>query len=550
MFLVSPKVDPVEKQQFSLDPYLVSFLVFFFFAAIYILLRSQQYLAVDGALRCLEIYRRNTLVFYTNNHLWYQANILLWSRTMGWLGLQATNPFEFISLSQAMNSVASAGSVASLYLLLRYLTSSTLVSLAAVSAYGFSRAMLLHATNSAEPPVGLFYSALGMVLAVEGLRRDKKWLLMLAGASFSMALASYQSMILVAALAVFFCFGRVPADPAVAPMRTRLLRCGALAFGAGGAACAAYGWAYSQSGSTTLAQMVHRFVELQGGKEVYGYFSLAKFLNPPFGLIFALMPARPPHYLGIRSLLREQHNILWIGCLLALFIWLFLIFWSVSHRAIATWNQIKRSDRLLIFALLATLLILVGPLIYWDPLYDKLWLQPLAVIICLGALLYRIGFVPGRRTAATLAATCFIALEITLNLSAAVHDHRTPTEGISEARAVGEVVRPKDFIVLNFDGLSMLYLTLWGSPDNSLLLPASTLETSTRRMNEAIRKTHENGGAVYFLSVFDISEPDWNAFLGHRVGIPYDSFDEYRTHSTIVRSFHVFGQTTTLRSLR
>jgi hypothetical protein len=547
MFLVSTKVESTRQQRPAVSPYIISLLVFIFFAVVFLCLRSQQYLAVDGVLRCLEIYRRNQLVFYTNNHLWYQANIFFWSHALEWLGLKAHTPFEFISLSQAMNAVAAAGSLAAVYLLLRLATSSAAVSIAAVLAYGFSRAMLLHATNSAEPTMGFFYSAVAMVLAVEALRREKKWLLIFAGASLGMAMASYQSMVLIAPLAVLLCFGW-PFDGGGSLIKVRLLRWGALLLGAFVSVCAAYGWAYSQSGSRTVAAMVRRFFELQGGNQVYGYLSVSKLINPPFGLVFSLLPLRPPDYVGVRSLLKE-HNFFWIGSILISLICLFLIARLLARPLIANWKRVTRSDRLLVIALIASFGILIGPLIYWDPLYDKLWLQPLAIIISLAAVLYRIGVVPVRRRAAAVIVTCFIALEIAANLSVAAWDHRTPTQGISEARIVADLVKPNDFIVLNFDGLSMLYLTLWGSADNSLLLPASTEELATERMTEAIRKAHETGGNIYFLSVFDISEPAWTAFLGNRVGIPYHSFDKFRTNSTLVRSFEFEGHTTTLRKL-
>ena len=530
------------------NPYVVAGVIFLFSVALFLSLRTHQYLAVDGAIRCVEVYRRPELFFHQNNHLLYPANIYFWTSALDLLGLRARTPFEFIGHSQALNAVAAGGCLSVVYVLTWFATSSTGISLAITSAYGFSRAFLLHATNSAEPLVGLFYSALGILVVTESLRRDRNWPLFIGGAVFGLAQASYQSMILIAPLAALFCFGWPIVDQKRGPLNARLIRSALLASGWFLAVCAIYGWAYCKSGPMTLPGMIHRFFELPGGS-VYGSFGVGKLANLPFGLVSALLPALPPDYSGIRSLLREPHAGFWITCFLMALMWLCRLFWLLARPVMTKWRNINRSQALLLSALLSSLLIFAFPLIYWDPLYDKLWLQPLGLIALSFGVLYRFGS-PHRRFGATaITSVAFIILEAGLNLLWAIPSHHNPQNGLAESAVVADIVKSEDFIVLNFDEVSSLYLALWGSAGNTLLLPASEPRVAADSITRAMKRTHEHGGSVYFLSVLDMTEKSWSDFLGRQIGIPYHSFDSYRSSSTVVRSFEVNGHVVILRKL-
>jgi hypothetical protein len=268
------------------------------------------------------------------------------------------------------------------------------------------------------------------------------------------------------------------------------------------------------------------------------------------GLISALLPALPADYAGITSLLRERHNIFWMTSTAITLVWISGIFGLVTRPVITKWRNVDGSRRLLILALLGNLAIVLAPLIYYDPLYNKLWLQPLGLLLFLLAVLYHSASSSTRRRAITILALSFIAVEASSNLAAAIQAHRKPTQGVMEARLIADLVKPNDLIVLNFDDLSTLYLTLWGSSQNSLLLPASTLAEASNRIDQQIREARTTGGSLYFLSVLDMPEKDWTDFLGNRVGIPYHAFDGHRSKSVVVRSFVVNGKTITLRKLQ
>lgn len=541
-------VSPSQAGRFG--PYVIAIAVFLFFAIAFLLLRTRQYLAVDGALRCLEVYHRQALFFHGNNHLLYPANTYVWSRALNALGFQAHTPFEFIALTQALNALAAAGCLAVIYVLVWIATSSPNISLVATCAYGFSRALMLHGTSSAEPVTGLFFSALGMLIVVEALRRNRNWLLALAGLSLALALACYESMVLISPLAFLFCLGWPTVEGTVASTKMRGVRVAVLASGGFVAVCAIFGWAYWTSGERSIANMIQRFLQPGERSEVYGYFSISKLVNAPFGLIWGLWPALPRDYAGVRSLLRENHNIFWITCILVALGWLCRICWLFASPVIRKWHSIGRFQRHLVLVLGIILLLLIVPLLYWSPLYDKLWLQPMGVIIVLLAVLYRIGFTSARPRNTIILIVASIALAACLNLGWAIPARRNPTQGIKESLIVADVVRSNDFIVLNFDDISTLYSAFWGSTENSLLLPASRPELASSRLARAIKEAQEEGGHVYFLSVLDMPEQAWTAFLGDRVGIPYHSFDLYRLRSTVIRSFESNGQTVTLRRLR
>lgn len=59
-------------------------------------LRARDCFAVDGAPRCLAVYRHPTLLFHPNNHLLYLVNALTWTRMAGLLGFKLSEPLDFI----------------------------------------------------------------------------------------------------------------------------------------------------------------------------------------------------------------------------------------------------------------------------------------------------------------------------------------------------------------------------------------------------------------------------------------------------------------------
>src|SRR5260370_31863115 len=76
------------------------------------------------------------------------------------------------------------------------------VALCVGAGLGFAKAFLLHATNSAEPMVGIFWSFLAICLAALSFKTDRKWPIIASGFLFVLAMATYQSTIFLAPAAM------------------------------------------------------------------------------------------------------------------------------------------------------------------------------------------------------------------------------------------------------------------------------------------------------------------------------------------------------------
>src|ERR1700730_4250846 len=107
------------------------------FACIFAELRSKDMFGVDGAFRCLEVYRRQSLFFHENNHMFYPANVLIWSRICRAVGREPSTPEGFFTMVQLMNCIAGAACLAILFYLTYRVASSVSLALGVTASYGF-----------------------------------------------------------------------------------------------------------------------------------------------------------------------------------------------------------------------------------------------------------------------------------------------------------------------------------------------------------------------------------------------------------------------------
>ena len=199
----------------------------------------------------------------------------------------------------------------------------------------------------------------------------------------------------------------------------------------------------------------------------------------------------------------------------------------------------------------AVLALVAWPLVYWGSLYDKLWLQPLALIVFLLAVCFAVQREnSGSGWLLEIVATIFLIVEASTNMVGLVRDHFTETQGIQQASQVAATIRPQDAVVVDFDDISSLYYALWGMRGNALVLPASTPADAASWMKTALENCRHSGGSLYFLGILDQSETLWNQFLAKRVGISYESFAEYRARAQVVETFHLRNNVLTLRRLK
>jgi hypothetical protein len=509
-------------------PFQQSLLIWFLFSLIFISLRSQQYMAVDGAIGCFQVYRLQQIYFHGNNHLLYPSNVHLWHQFLSLFGLKAGGPLEYISLTQIMNCLAAAGCIAAIYRLSHAATASWVISFGVATGYAFSRAFLLHATNAAEPVLGLFWSLLAIEVTVIALQRGWSWLISISGLLLSLAMANYQSMILIGPVAAFLCF-KWPAKRGknFFSGETPALRLAYLTGGGIVGVALIYGFAYSYSGTQGIAAMIERFLFLKGNS-IYGSLELKKIATIPFALIgnifyFSLFPIIAVLFFGI------------------------IPFFAYGIKELKSkYENININYRLSInSAAIGFGLTIIAPA-YWMVGYDKLWLQPILCLFFLSALLLKItprGFL---RQAAVL----LLAIEIISNLAWALPSHFKETRYLKEARQVEQIVRPEDLIINDWDGVSVLYGTIWGK-GYIYNIPTSAEENVNmvlNRLEQEIERARERGGQVYFLGVLDHTEEQWENHLGRR-GLAYNSFDKYRKSAVAVLSFKIDREEISLRRL-
>ena len=524
---------------------LIAVALFCFFAVFFLILRSNQFTAVDGALRCLEVYHHPHIFFHGNNHMLYPVDILAWSKLAGLLGLSAATPGEYMRISQGMNCFAAAATVALLWLLINSILEDTLVSILFVAVYAFSRAFLLHAINSAEPMLALMYAMAAVLLIRIAVRRANPALVFLSGILIALALATYQAMFLAIAACLWMCLFEKPEANTVARQRIWILSLFLVCCAA--AASLIYGLAYSIQGVPFGWPMLRHFLQIGGGAEIYAGFSVSRILNFPIGFLNDLAPVVPPGYAGLRFLLHRPHNAGWLAAIAATGVIVFVPLIIVAVRGLKTLPTWTFRHRWMGALGIASVLLVFWPLLYWDPMYDKLWLLPLAILAAALVYVARIVHWAGRTRALTvLLLLVLMAIELPANLSHAIADSRSPTDGLPEAVMVMKIVTPDDGVVTDFDKISALYVAYAGI-DNAVVLPALDSTTAGPAVTALLEKSQQRHGRLYFLGILDENEASWNSFLGDRLGIPYSSLDDYRAHSRVLRQFQVDNISLTLR---
>lgn len=522
------------------------------FGIAYILLRSRQYTAVDGALRCLAIYWRRPPYLGPNNHLLYPADVWLWAHAVGFFGVHPAEPIAFVRTVQTMNALCAGGCIALLNLIAWRFTGALKLSLAAAVGYALTWTVLKHAANSAEPVIGLFISLIAAGLVIEGLFRARPGLLFAGGAGLALALANYQSMFLIAPVLYLLCLiwplrGASPDDarqaelsfPASLPaLRRSIPRLTACVGGTIAGAIVIYGAAYYTIGLRGPWQMLRAFVQFRDDR-VYGGFALSKLVNLPIGLIGNLLAVLPADYQGIGWFLVRHRDARAIAVVVAIAI---IVAVALAMLAFAVVRRCgSRGSRLVGLAVSAALLLDLFVVVYRDPLYDKFWLQPLAILFVCGAIAAS-WMEPGALRRFSIVAMLLIGLEVLVNLPDAIAAHSNPAPCLDDARNVAEAVRPDDRVVADFDPVSTLWMALYDrQPSRTMLLPATQPAVAFGTLERWREECSRSGCRIFFVGVLDQSKDQWDPFLGKRIGIPFDSFDRYRDASRIVDRFACEG---------
>lgn len=511
--------------------------VFLAFAFLFILLRSKDIFVVDGAYRCLEVFHRQSLFFHGNNHLLYPANVLAWTRLSSAVGFRLDGPFEYFSAVEIMNCLAASGSLTIIYILMHLVSGSWRMALGATVGYGLSRAFIVQATNANEPMVGIFWSFLGICFAAMYWQKEKSiWLIAVSGLLFSLAMATYQSTALLAPAA--FVLILLPRSDARFGIDLRRLQGIAFFFLSGLAGCVLiYGWSYWHSGTKNAVAMLKRFLVHEDARAYLGV-STGKLLSVPVGLVADIFPVLP-NYLGLRNLFAER-KLLAIS-LIILVIALGGLVISCVLLVLKNWSRIHPAQRVAFQALTVGFGFTLIPVIVWSPLYDKLWIQPLACLAFLLVLAFTaMNQDVGIHTSVLRVTAVLLLAGTCANLVWVVRSHLREPYEFSEAQRLAGLVGNRDLIVGEWDQISTLYGSLWAADDRFISFPTEAVTNGIGVMphlRDAVSSTERNGGGVYFLGVLDLPKPSWDAFLGSRCGVPYSEMDSYRAHSRVRATF-------------
>lgn len=519
-------------------PVFIPVLVFLAFACLFTLLRSHDINAVDGSVRCLDVYRRQNLFFHSNNHLLYPVNVLAWTRLAAGLGLKPDGPLAYFSLVEVMNCVAGAGALAILSFLMYQADSSWGWAIAGAAGYGFSRAFLESATNPNEPMVGLFWSFLAVLAASASLKMKSSWPAILSGLLFSLAMATYQTMILLAPVAIllFWRSGSV-GETAGSAVPRRVLRIGVFTLSGVAGSGLIYGWAYWRSGTQGPGAMMHRFFAHEDARSYLGV-SIKGFLTVPIGLVRNIFPVLLK-YVGVREVLAEQKLSGAILVIVLLAFCAFLIF--CLTQVTANWNRLSPAQRTGVVAAAAGFIFSVVPLLVWSSNYDKFWLQPLACLVFFLVIALSVTAGNSRKTFLfPRAVPALLLAGVLCNLLWAVPAHARRVTEFDEPRRLAGMIGHDDLVVGGWESVAGIYGAVWAREGQMISFPYEAVlygRDAMPRLREAISRTREKGGRVYFLDVLDVTEPAWNSFLGQKCGVPYSEMAFYRAHSTLSAKF-------------
>jgi hypothetical protein len=507
------------------------------FSAAYILLPSNQYTAVDGALRCLAVYWHRPPYLGSNNHMLYPVDVRLWSHFMALAGVHPRNPADFLRMVAALNAVCASGSVAVIDALVWRFTRDWKSSLLAALAYALSWALMLHATSSAEPVIGLFISLVAVLVATAGLSSKRFMLLFAGGICLALALANYESMFLAAPLLYLLCLvwpDETGASGRGAWFLLPIRRLLATLLGTLAGVIGIYGAAYYSIGLTSPQEMLQAFFQIGGEPEVYAGLRASKLANFPAGLVNNLIGVLPADYRGIRWLL-QRNNAASAAALILVFALVASTLLILARSA----AELCRTRRAAMFAgaCCGGLLFELLPLVYWDPMYSKLWLQPLAFLAVLGGVLAgRMDGASARRLGG--AVLLIIALELIVNLPQVLSAHTEPTKCLDDTLRIDTLIALRDKVVTDFDPVSSLWMGLYDrDPGRTLLFPATAASTSLTTLDRWVGECRRSGCRILFVALLDQPREVWEAFLGKRLKIHYDAMGWYRRTSPSIYKF-------------
>jgi hypothetical protein len=276
---------------------------------------------------------------------------------------------------------------------------------------------------------------------------------------------------------------------------------------------------------------LRRFLEIGGGEQVYGGFRASKLVNLPIGFANSVVQSVPSEYQGIRALLRIHSHDRWI--LLTPAAVLLLVGWLVwtSRRLAYVWAELARRQRLILTCCGVALAFDIFPLIFWDPLYDKLWLQPLAVVFFASSLVFAEWYRLHRWRLILVPDALLVAVIVTSGFASALKASLSSTPWLGAARQLAGTLRSSDLLVSQWDPVSLLYASFWGNgakvfdvAGNATVYGAKALPL----LEDQVSTIKDSGGRIFFLGIIDMPDAVWKPYLEDRCHLSYHSLDAMR----------------------
>jgi hypothetical protein len=392
--------------------------------------------------------------------------------------------------------------------------------------------------------LGVFWSFLALLFAVLSFKRKSLWPICVSGLLFALAMATYQSTILLAFVAVILVFFDGSSNLENVHLSAhQLIRVGVFISSGVIASVAIFAWAYHQMGISRPAAMVRHFLWHEEAR-VYLTMSIGKLLNVPIGLLRNVFPLAPS-YNGIRGLLAGRDFASWTFLALVCIFCAFLLFCAV--RVSKQWAHLQPHTRIGLLSATAGLVFTMVPVVLYDPAYDKLWIQPLA---CLAVFLVVALHVIAQKSQASFifsrSVSILLLVGMASNLGWVVRAHAREPYEIDQAQRLSTVIHKQDLLVGDWDHISVLYGSLWATDGHFFSFPTEAQRdgiVAASHLRDLVSETSHKGGQIYFLGILDVPKTTWDSFLGSRCGVPYSALDVYRDHSSIRTTFETrFGE--------
>jgi len=324
-----------------------------------------------------------------------------------------------------------------------------------------------------------------------------------------------------------------------------------LAGGGVAGAIAIYGASYAFLRARQTALAGHNPLQIAGAHTWLGV-NPGKLLNVPIGLVQNIFPVLR-NFTGIRALLRGPvfPLISFLAILAALGGFFMLCAAEIwRHR-----KSLSPLESAAVPAGIVGLAFTLIPVVVFSPNYDKLWLQPLACI----ALIVTIALA-GKwqrtylRRGVRITTASFLLAGVFTNFLWAIPSHRVRgIYGMAQARQLASIVHKNDLMVGEWSPVPIIYQQLYAANGQYIDFTGQAAqkgEDAVRDLNQAICRTQQNDGHVYFVGLLDHSKAEWDGFLGSRCGVPYSAMNEYRSNSAVVAVLGAGADKIVVRRLR